>query len=844
VFDELASGGMASVYLACRLGAGESARVVAVKKMFESFAKRPELVTMFLDEAHIAARIRHPNVVTTWEFLRVPGSLAIVMEFVLGVSLVDLQEIMTDRGFTCPIRVTAAIVCNTLEGLHAAHETQDEHGHGFGLVHRDVSPHNILIGKDGVARVIDFGIAKAAGRLQVTDVGVMKGKMAYMAPEQIRVDAVDRRVDVYSTGVLLWEALTGRGLFQGPGELEQFALRGAGTVKVEPPSSVNPLLSSKLDAVVLRALQVNPKKRFENAHDMAVALADAVDPATQAEVASWVNGLAGSKIRELEEKRNEVEASYASGELAGLSGVEGVPVSAPASSAPPVSAPSRVSAPPGSAPPPVSGTPPPPASFDVPDLVPQPRPSKPVVAAPRDTPPPPSRRTSIVSAPSFDEGFEDSGPSDLRLDVEMPAARSRMSSPSLDGRNSSLPPEGRLSSPSLDPQSRAVRSRRPPTRRSGPGRGAFVVLALVAVLGVAALRFGPDFLKSSVVTGAARRGLVVEVDHIEPRAGGVALEGARITLAGVDGVALNAPEIEIGLDWQGNVQRVFVAGYELSLRGSAGEIATRIAAWRREPHVPIVCEGKSGHLLWTDAVVPGAPIEGLDASLTVTGDSDDRMHLEVPSVTVNFPGDSFGPWRAVLDATSGETKLAIALDRSKTDGPPSVSVVARPNLGTVLSATIPRTKASQIGIPPALVNGNADGELGLLVEGQLPPTGDRVTAHATLTVFEMPNATPGGPPADVVMEGTIGGVPSQVMHVESGSLLIAKVKNPLLGEVTLGHDGLRVEIDRPSAKGPPPPPFVLDTRDWMQPAGTLPAASTRPAVTSAPAPSAGRHRRP
>ena len=231
---------------------------------------------MFLDEAHIAGpAYGHLNVVTTWEFLRVSREFSChrrAMEFVLGSSLVDLQEIMAEKGILAPVPVTAALVHGALEGLHAAHETKDEHDQGFGLVHRDVSPHNILVGKDGVARVIDFGIAKAAGRLQVTDVGVMKGKLAYMAPEQIRVEAVDRRVDVYSAGVVLWEALTGKGLFQGPGELEQFALRGAGTIKVQPPSAVNPKLSPALDAVVLRALEVVPAKRFAPAHEMAVAL--------------------------------------------------------------------------------------------------------------------------------------------------------------------------------------------------------------------------------------------------------------------------------------------------------------------------------------------------------------------------------------------------------------------------------------------------------------------------------------------------------------------------------------------------------------------------------------------
>ena len=318
VFDEIASGGMASVYLACRIAPGDTPRVVAIKKLFESFAKQPEFVTMFLDEAHIAARMRHPNIVTTYEFLRIPDSLAIVMEFVLGVSLQDLQRIARERQAIAPRAVTGAILRDALLGLHAAHETTDEGGNPVGLVHRDVSPHNIIVGKEGTAKVIDFGIAKAAGRLQVTEVGVMKGKFAYMAPEQIRAAPVDRRVDIYSAGIVLWEALTGAPLFRGSADAEMFSRRAAGTVTAPIPSSVNGRLPSGLDAVVARALAVDARERYSTALEMADALAAVLPMASLRDVAEWVQGLAGSRLREIETQRNEVETSFATGELADL----------------------------------------------------------------------------------------------------------------------------------------------------------------------------------------------------------------------------------------------------------------------------------------------------------------------------------------------------------------------------------------------------------------------------------------------------------------------------------------------------------------------------------------------
>jgi serine/threonine-protein kinase len=286
VFDEIACGGMANVFLACRLGAGESARVVAIKRLFEQFAKQPEFVTMFLDEAHLAERIRHANVVTTYEFLRVPDSLAIVMEFVLGLSLNDLLRIARDRRQMVPPAIASAVMSNALAGLHAAHEATDDGGTALGVVHRDISPHNVLVGKDGTARVIDFGIAKAAGRLQVTDVGIIKGKFAYMAPEQIRGGMVDRRTDIYSAGIVLWEALTGQQLFSGSASAEIFSRRAEGKATVPAPSELNTALPRAIDRIIRQAVEDDPDKRFSTAADMARALGAVVPTASAEAVAS------------------------------------------------------------------------------------------------------------------------------------------------------------------------------------------------------------------------------------------------------------------------------------------------------------------------------------------------------------------------------------------------------------------------------------------------------------------------------------------------------------------------------------------------------------------------------
>src|SRR5262249_10094220 len=158
-------------------------------------------------------------VVPTLDVVAGEGELFLVMEYVQGESLARLERVMKDRKQRIPFRILATIISNALFGLHAAHEAKNERGEPLEIVHRDVSPHNILVGTDGVARVLDFGVAKAAGRVQTTREGQLKGKLAYMAPEQIHGTPVSRRTDVYASGVVLWEAITGQRLFTGENEV-------------------------------------------------------------------------------------------------------------------------------------------------------------------------------------------------------------------------------------------------------------------------------------------------------------------------------------------------------------------------------------------------------------------------------------------------------------------------------------------------------------------------------------------------------------------------------------------------------------------------------------------------
>lgn len=289
--DQIGSGGMATIHLARLLGPQGFSRTVAIKQLHPQFAQNPQFVAMLLDEARLAVRVRHVNVVSPLDIVATESELFIVMDYVNGESLANLLA-----ASDVPLRpsLSAAILVQTLLGLHAAHEATREQGDALGLVHRDVSPQNILVGQDGVARMVDFGIAKAVARTQTTDGGMVKGKLGYMAPEQIKLETVDRRSDLFSAGVVLWEALTGTGLFVSDtlGGSIELILHGP----IAPPSRFNSAVTPELDAVVSRALERNRDARFQDAMSMAAALQAATPLASALEIIDWVEKLAGPEL--------------------------------------------------------------------------------------------------------------------------------------------------------------------------------------------------------------------------------------------------------------------------------------------------------------------------------------------------------------------------------------------------------------------------------------------------------------------------------------------------------------------------------------------------------------------
>jgi serine/threonine-protein kinase len=308
LFREVAHGGMATVHLGRLRGVGGFARTVAIKRLHPQFARDPEFVSMFFDEARLAARIQHPNVVSVLDVVASERELFLVMDYVHGEGLSKLLKRARSNGIPAPANIVCAILIDLLYGLHAAHEALSERGDPLNIVHRDVSPQNVLVGVDGVARVLDFGIAKAALRAnQSTRTGQLKGKLGYMAPEQIATGTVDRRADVYSAAVVLWEALTGERLFP---TLETGALIAQILTRDHrPPSQWCPDLSAGLDAIVLRGLARKPEDRYASAHDMAADLEQAVQPATPRAIGEWVMRIAGQALHVRAASISEIEVA-------------------------------------------------------------------------------------------------------------------------------------------------------------------------------------------------------------------------------------------------------------------------------------------------------------------------------------------------------------------------------------------------------------------------------------------------------------------------------------------------------------------------------------------------------
>ena len=270
IVSHLATGGMAQILLARQTGLGSFERHVVLKTILRERANDQRFVTMFLDEAKLAATLNHQNVAQVYEVDQADGTYFMAMEYVHGENSRAILEVSLRRGWTVPLELAVMIVGGAAAGLHHAHERRGKNGAPLNIVHRDVTPANIMVGYDGSIKVLDFGIAKAEERATKTVGGTIKGKYGYMSPEQCRGKPLDRRSDIFALGICLYELTTLRRAFKGNDDFETMKRIVAGDVM--PPSIAVPNYPRELEAIVLTAMAGEADARFQTAQELGEAL--------------------------------------------------------------------------------------------------------------------------------------------------------------------------------------------------------------------------------------------------------------------------------------------------------------------------------------------------------------------------------------------------------------------------------------------------------------------------------------------------------------------------------------------------------------------------------------------
>ncbi|HSA23104.1 MAG TPA: protein kinase, partial [Myxococcota bacterium] len=266
LLERINIGGMAEVFKAKSFGVEGFEKLLAIKRILPNIAEDEDFITMFIDEAKIAVQLNHANIAQIYDLGKIEDSYFIALEYVHGKDLRTIWDRHKKRGLLLPIPMSVYIVSRGCEGLDYAHRKKDAAGRDLNIVHRDVSPQNVLISYEGEVKIIDFGIAKAANKASKTQAGILKGKFGYMSPEQVRGMPLDRRSDIFACGIILYELLTGERLFVGESDFS--TLEKVRNVEILPPSTYNRKIPDTLEKIVLKALSKAPEDRYQSAYDM------------------------------------------------------------------------------------------------------------------------------------------------------------------------------------------------------------------------------------------------------------------------------------------------------------------------------------------------------------------------------------------------------------------------------------------------------------------------------------------------------------------------------------------------------------------------------------------------
>jgi len=777
---QIAAGGMAAVHYGRLLvdlgpgGPGGFARIVAIKRLHTQLTALEAFRTTLLEEARLAARIRHPNVVAPLDVIAETGELLLVMEYVHGQSLSRLMRASREAKEVVSLGVGATILSHVLHGLHAAHEAKDEGGAPLSLVHRDISPENVLVGVDGVARVIDFGIAKAASSVRDTAVGKIKGKLPYLAPEQIEGMPASRRTDLFAAAIVCWEVLAGERLFSGR---EEEIVEKILSMQIPPPSSKNPMVPPALDDVIMKGLARAPVDRFPSAREMALELEAAVHLATTTQVGAWVERLAAEALAERSACVREVEQAAVpeGGTPAGAAGMPagaGTPAPeaavAPALPLPPPPPPRRESATPPPPPPRRESAAPPPvvvevAADETPALPPPPprresRKAPPVSgekkaavhAIPRSSAPAVIEQRTIIyeppslPAPEFVAGVRavsaeppprpPPGPGHSAPPLPPPGALAPVH-PGPSGNpppyHPHVPPAAPSSAPAANRTAPRPALRFVPRPTLGSSvRRFFLYLALFLLVGFAMLwMLSGTLVRSWVVSSAAERGLRLTVERVEVSRRAVHLVGLHAESAELPGLTLKIGSADLALRWLAP-ERVVLDDVQIGLQGSYVEVGDVLARWRLA-HAVSNAEAISGiqSLEITSGTVEWPGVIGLgtralaenivvDARRAGGRPLGEDYHFSTPLLRVSLGELTVGPWQIDVDRQGILTRSALHFDPTGTY-PSMITRLSSEDGSSRTTFAVPPVALGDLRVPAALFHGLATARSRIEARGEI-----------------------------------------------------------------------------------------------------------------------------
>ncbi len=757
LYGEIAAGGMATVHIGRLTGAVGFAKLVAIKRMHPQFAKDEDFVAMFLDEARVATRIRHPNVVQMLDVLTEQGEMFIVMEYIHGDALSRLLRVLRAKREAVPPRIAISICAAALHGLHAAHEARNERGEPLGIIHRDVSPQNILVGTDGIARVIDFGVAKAAGQVHLTRDGEMKGKLVYMAPEQFAGDAVTRQSDIYAMAIVLWESLTGRLMFDSADSAITARARGH---RPDPPSLTATDLPRAVDAIVLKGLDDTAANRWATAREMALALEDTVAMATPAQIGAWVEQVAERSLAERQARIDEIELRGAdeiqsARELVDELRSERSVVSAarPASTArpaPPLPLAQRATRPPPSA---------------------TPAPAR--AMPPRPLPPPMSLDPWALPPLPRDSGDATPELPQLPMSLAAPAIPTELAKPA---------------------RTRVEES-------GGRGRGGLFALALLVAALAALVFWVPGLVKKNYVAAAAANGASLSIDDVELFAdpGSIDLVGVTLSSGDLPGVSARAKRVQLKLDGKLDAKTLLIHDADVTIDASFAALQEgldRLAARQSTNgrlHLPSTlahAQLESMHLVWTQPFGAGTRAEAkginLEMSQSAEAANGDNFALTPALVSITTPLGPVGPW--VMDARRAEGKLKarVSFD-AKAPQTAGLDVATAPGTAAV-DLHLMHASAASLGLDPTLFGARPGDPVNLDIDLRARLESQKLDASIDLRVVGWRAA--GGPPATFALSGTARGDISRPIDLGSARIALGGASAPLTGKLTAQLGGV------------------------------------------------------